>query len=102
MMNPERIRLFYDNHCYETEIIDFYIFPDWAVLKEETYEHGDGGAYGLKYVLDPANFQKFIVLMESGGRDCRDTITDLFSGADGAKKFTAYCTEHQLEYVMYC
>lgn len=51
MKNVERITLFYDNHCYETEVIEINISADMICLTEDTYEHGDGGAYGLKYVL---------------------------------------------------
>ena len=92
------IELYYDNHCYETEVIRFYILPESICLSEYTYEHAPGGSYGLNYVLDSENRKKFLSCIGAEGIDLEETVKRKFSGPAGARKFNAFCTEHNIEY----
>ena len=103
MMNTNNNRiynkLYYDNHCYETEEITITIYPNQIILTEYTYEHAPGGSYGLTHVLDSKNAKKFIAKMKLAGRDLSETVKKKFSGPDGAEKFKEYCKRKGISYI---
>ena len=77
------IELYYDNHCYETEVLRCYIKPEEIVFSEYTYEHAPGESYGFSYVLTSKDRQKFIPCIKEEGIDLEETIKSKFSGAAG-------------------
>jgi len=95
------IELYYDNHCYETEVLRCYIKPEEIVFSEHTSEHAPGDSYGLSYILTSQNMQKFISCIKEEGIDLEETIKRKFSGAIGVEKFKAICMLNQIEYRIY-